>query len=318
VPARPRTRRRSRRIVGGVLAVLLVGALAGGVAVVTNAFGAGDRAVALVERIDLVLNPPPDRPIDQLEEVVTPRPSGTALPAPARSAGAPGGADAGSSPGSGPGPTTAPTPPPGREAVDVNLYSDPADHFITEIDHEWCAVAGTQMVIAAHGRGPLTNAFQRELASRIREWDSWKDSHNGDWGPAAIVKALAAYGVPGYKVRIYDTRQQALADAARAIEQYGAPVILIAWRGAHTWVMTGFKADADPLLFDDARVSGTYILDPWYPRVSTIWGPSDPPGTFQDAAEMRRNYLPWQRPEGLYPTRDGKFLAVVPTQPLAP
>jgi hypothetical protein len=63
-------------------------------------------------------------------------------------------------------------------------------------------------------------------------------------------------------------------------------------------------------------VSGAYILDPWYPWVSSIWGPSDPPGTFQDSSEMVRNFLPWKRPEGRYPDRDGKFIIVVPTQPL--
>ena len=31
---------------------------------------------------------------------------------------------------------------------------------------------------------------------------------------------------------------------------------------------------------------------------------------------MQRNYLPWQRPEGAYPDRDGLFLAVVPTIPI--
>ena len=80
----------------------------------------------------------------------------------------------------------------------------------------------------------------------------------------------------------------------------------------------GFRATADPLLFKDATVTGTYILDPWYPRVSSIWGPSDPPGTFQDASEMVRNYLPWKRPEGSYPQRDGKFLLVVPTIAVTP
>ena len=29
---------------------------------------------------------------------------------------------------------------------------------------------------------------------------------------------------------------------------------------------------------------------------------------------MRRNYLPWKRPEGHYPDRDGLFIAVVPTR----
>ncbi len=133
-----------------------------------------------------------------------------------------------------------------------------------------------------------------------------------------MALALDAYGASGYEVRAYESRQGALRDAARAIEKTNSPVLLLAWRGAHTWVMTGFRADADPTVFANARVDGAYILDPWYPDVSSIWGPSDPPGTFQDAAEMVRNYLPWKRPEGAYPDRDGLFIAVVPTVRVAP
>jgi hypothetical protein len=33
---------------------------------------------------------------------------------------------------------------------------------------------------------------------------------------------------------------------------------------------------------------------------------------------MVRNFLPWKRPEGRYPDRDGKFLIVVPTIPVTP
>jgi hypothetical protein len=63
-------------------------------------------------------------------------------------------------------------------------------------------------------------------------------------------------------------------------------------------------------------VTGAYIYDPWYPLISSIWGASDPPGTFQNLDEMRRNFLQWQRPEGSYPDRDGKYIVVVPTIPI--
>ena len=33
---------------------------------------------------------------------------------------------------------------------------------------------------------------------------------------------------------------------------------------------------------------------------------------------MKRNYLPWKRPEGLYPKRDGLYIAVVPTAAAQP
>lgn len=304
---RPGRRIRRRHVVAVfVLALSLLAVTA----IWSNALGVGDRLKDVARKIELIVDPPPDRPIDAVV-LVTPKPilapTPTPMPTPA------GSIDPGAPT---PEPKPTPTPKPERVKVDVNLLTDPENHFISEVDKEWCAVAGTQMVLALHGKADLSKGFQRDLAARIGEWESRRDSLNGDWGPAAMVAALRAYGVNGYEVRAYETRSDALRDAATAIRKTHAPVILLAWRGAHTWVMTGFRADADPLQFDDARVSGAYILDPWFPRNSSIWGQSDPPGTYQNAAEMRRNYLPWKRPEGHYPDRDGLFIAVVPTKTL--
>src|SRR4051794_38487904 len=237
-----------------VAAVLVIGVLAvvGTAAVAFDVAGARGRASRLIARVELFLDPPPDRPTRDVR--TTPRPSAQATATPTLA------------PGQTARPTPAVTPMPQRAAVDVNLLTDdPKDHFITEIDHEWCAVAATQMVLAMHGKAPLTEAFQNDLAGQIDRWESRQDSRNGGWGPTAMTLALADGGVPGYEVRAYETRQDAMSDAARAIEATRAPVILVAWRGAHAWVMTGFRASADPLMFDDAKVTGTYILDPWFP-----------------------------------------------------
>jgi hypothetical protein len=219
------------------------------------------------------------------------------------------------SPTASPTPTPTPTPRPAKVPVDVNLVANPAKHFITEIRKTWCAASGTQMVLALNGKVALTAAAQAQIVARSAAYWSWSDSHNRGWGPAMIAKVLAAYGVPGYVVKTYRTRAAALLDAAKAIERTHQPAILMVWWGAHTWVVTGFRATADPLVFPGVTVTGTYVLDPWYPRVSSIWGPSDPPGTFQNAKEMVRNYIAWTRPEGRYPARDGLFVAVIPTVP---
>ena len=306
-----RRRRLRRRHVAAI--VLAIGLLAAG-AIWTNVLGVGTRFHDIVQRVErrvsLIIDPPPDRPIADTV-LVTPRPV-TADDPSASPADEPSGPPPTLEPGASPIPT--PKPPPERVSVDVNLFKHPENHFINEeFDHDWCAVAGTQIVLDMHDKAPLTLPFQKQLASPIGEWESRRDSRNGGWGPSAMVAALDAYGVPGYEVRAYQTRGDALFDAAKAIEKTHAPVLLLAWRGAHTWVMTGFRADADPLVFDDAKIKGTYINDPWYPIISSIWGASDPPGTYQDQSEMRRNYLPWKRPEGHYPDRDGLFIAVVPT-----
>jgi hypothetical protein len=307
-------RRRRRSILVVLLVAIAGGALIGAFAVSTDTFGAGhlfERAIARIDRF--IAGPVPDRPTDGTILVtaapVTPEPTATSTATPRGST-----ADASLTPE----PPPTPTPTPARLPVDVDIASDPEAVFAHELEKTWCAPAGVQMTLAFFGLADTSDGFQRELQSRVREWESFGDSHNGNWGPSAMALALEAYGAPGYEVRGYETRELALRDAAVAIQATGSPVILLAWRGAHTWVMTGFRADADPTRFHDAIVDGAYVLDPWYPSISSIWGPSDPPGTFQDAAEMERNYLPWKRPEGHYPERDGLFISVVPTVAVNP
>jgi hypothetical protein len=300
---RPRRSRKKQALIG-ILMLSLIGAVLGVTAIQTNALGAGNLYDRLVAKIDRFLAgpPPPDR-LTEPTVVITPRPVAlepSATPSlPPLASGKPR-------------PTPKPVP---RVAVDVDIVKNHDAVFVSEIRDTWCAPAGVSIVLAIMGKGAPTDARETEIAGRIHEWETYPDSHNLDWGPSAMVKALAAYGVPGYQVRAYGSRADALHDSAAAIEATHSPVILVAWRGAHTWVMSGFRANADPRVFDDAKVSGTYILDPWFPRVSSIWGPSDPPGTFQNNDEMIRNFLPWQRPEGAYPTRDGNFIVVIPTIP---
>ena len=300
-------RRRRFSIRRLTLIAIVLGAALGAFAISTDTFGAGNLFERAMDRIDrFIAGPVPDRPTDGTVLVTsppeTPVPTSSPTPRPASS-----GAAATATP------FPTPTPTPARVPVDVDIVEDHEAVFAHELKDTWCAPAGVQMTLAALGLADTSHAFQEELNGRVKEWESYGDSHNGKWGPSAMALALEAYGATGYEVRGYETRQDALRDAAVALEATGSPVILLAWRGAHTWVMTGYRADADPAFFRDATVEGAYVLDPWYPWVSSIWGPSDPPGTFQDAAEMERNYLRWKRPEGAYPERDGLFISVVPT-----
>ena len=156
-------------------------------------------------------------------------------------------------------------------------------------------------------------ATQREIAGRVREWESYDDSHNGDWGPAAMALALRAYGAPGYEVRAFETRSGALRDAAIAIQKTGSPVDPAGLaRRAHLGDdrvpgrrrSRGLQEREDGGRLHPRPVVSAGVVD---------LGPSDPAGTFQDGAEMQRNFLPWKRPEGRYPDRDGLWITVAPT-----
>ena len=149
------------------------------------------------------------------------------------------------------------------------------------------------MVLAMHGKAPPHRGVPEgaRVADRgVGEPPRQPERRLGPGGDGQA--ALEAYGVHGYEVRAYDTRGDALRRRGQGdLQATSAPVILLTWRGAHTWVMTGYRADADPLVFENARrSSGAYILDPWYPRVSSIWGAVRPagrlPGHGRDAAQL--------------------------------
>lgn len=289
--------------------LLLLIFLSGFAVVRANVFGMGDRFERLTARIENFIDPPPDRSTIPTV-VVTPAPSQTIEP---------------TSPSAQP--TLSPTPL-AREPVDMAVVDDHEAVFTSQVNDKYCAVAGTQMVLTILGLGEAGPEFQAEIGSRIGEWESLDDSLNGGWGPAAVSLALADYGEPGYEIRAYEDYADALRDSAIAIVETDKPVVMFPWWGAHTWVMTGFRADADPTAFDDAEITGAYILDPWYPRVSSIWGASDGPGNFEDLSELERNWPAfegppgyeqigpgWTRPEGAYPDRDGRFVVLLPTTP---
>jgi hypothetical protein len=322
IPVNPSTRRARRRLrtfVVGAVGVAVVGASLTTLAIATNTLGAGERWISVQSRIDRYLaGPPPDRatldtvlvtePPELIEETEPPIPEPTAATVPASAA--PGGSMAPT-----PEPTPTPKPKPQRKRVDLDIVDDPRAVFASQHHKDWCAPAGVQTVLAILGKVDTSDQTQIEIASQIRKWEALSDSRNGDWGPSAMALALDAYGVPGYEVRAFETMTYALRDAARAIKKTRSPVILLAWRGAHTWVMSGYRADADPSVFRDARIEGAYILDPWYPRISSIWGASHPPGTLTKFDELRENFLRWRRPEGRYPSRDGLWITVAPTLP---
>ncbi len=210
-------------------------------------------------------------------------------------------------------PTPTPTPKPKPKPVAVTVVDRPKSVFVSEGEKTWCAAAAVQIVLNANSGDPDTTYARQARIHRLQVAATTRaDSRNGGVGPEGMVAVLNRLGTVDYELRSYPTRGAALLGAAKAISRTGHPAILLSWRGAHAWVMSGYKATADPLVFKKASIKGAYILDPWYPRVSSIWGRSDGPGVYQDASEMRRNFLPWKRPEGRYPGRDGRFLVIVP------
>ncbi len=224
------------------------------------------------------LTPSPDR--------ATPVP---ASPAPAATP-APGDTP---SPAASPAPTATPVPTPAGP-FSMNLYAKGV--FVHQVNKKTCVAAAAQNMLnvirlVEQGRAPdLSPTTQLALNERIVELTTKKDSHNGGTGPGGWAALLAEEGYP-YEVRVYETRNSAMRAAATALRETGRPVGLLAWAGVHSWVLTGFKASADPATTSTFTVTTARVLDPWYPWISDRWPRSEAP----ERSARRR------RPEGEHP-----------------
>jgi hypothetical protein len=190
----------------------------------------------------------------------------------------------------------------------VNLYGK--GDFTTQVEKDMCVSGAMQTMLN------ITNTIDdRSKATqyRLAKMATFLSKHpNGGTEPEGWAAGLQRMGAGRYKVEVADSRGLAIVRAARAIVRTGRPVGLLVWRGAHSWVMHGFRATADPTTHKDARITHVYISDPWYPRVSNIWGASRPPNSRVPVAALAEDYLPWRRPTGRYPGKDGKFVMVMP------
>lgn len=207
-----------------------------------------------------------------------------------------------------------PRPAPGP--FEMNLFRK--GDFVHQATKDWCVAGSTQtmMNIIDSGKPDRSVALQERLYERGRQLSPNKTK----LGPIGVdltgwAELLNTNGYGPYEVEASKTRRGAIRKAAKALRLTGRPVGLVTWRGAHSWVMSGFTATADPAYTKDYQVKAVYIEDTWYPYVSTIWGASDPPNTLVPMGRLKEDYLPYARPRARYPKRDGKFMLILPVLP---
>ena len=204
-------------------------------------------------------------------------------------------------------------PPPVAGPFSMDLYR--RGDFVSEMNKVSCVPAAMQTMMNIMTPGAdATGATQRRLYALARKLSP--RTLKGDGAePEGWARGLGQLGFGPYVVAVQPTRTLAIKAAARALRLTGRPVGLLAWRGAHSWVMSGFTATADPAFTDRFTVTAVNIEDVWYPRISSIWGPSRPPDTLVPVRLLGEDLLPWRRPTGGYPGKDGKYELVLPVVP---
>ncbi len=212
-------------------------------------------------------------------------------------------------PGRSSGPTASPSPTARSGPFAMDLYE--AGDFVGEFRDIWCLPAAMQTAMNIMDMGADTSRTgQGRLFDLSR---SLAPAPDGAAEPEAWPMGLVQLGYGDYEVRAQSSIRSAIQLAAKQIRLTNRPAGLMVWRGAHTWVMSGFTATADPAASDAFTVTAVRIEDVWYPRLSRLWGYSRKPDALVPVASLPEDFLPWHRPRGSYPAKEGKFVIVVPT-----
>jgi hypothetical protein len=187
--------------------------------------------------------------------------------------------------------------------------------FVAQTNFVQCVGASMQMMLnMIRDEDDRSAATQLELQLLARRL-SGPQRPDGRERQGASVRGWAAglnqLGAGPYTLVGTTTIEEALLTAARAMRQTGKPVGLLMWRGRHAWVMSGFRADGDPLVAG-TRVTAVYVEDPLYPHGSSIWGPSPAPGAALSVAELGRQYVPRRTSNRFGSALSGKYVLVLP------
>ncbi|HJW21091.1 MAG TPA: hypothetical protein VJ506_01550, partial [Candidatus Limnocylindrales bacterium] len=149
----------------------------------------------------------------------------------------------------------------------TNLYRPGV--FSSQRRSSWCVGASIQMMRnLVLGESDTSYTRQATYMRSARSLDLYAagDGARGS-DPAGWAAALQVHGAgTGYHAVELSSFRRAVRAAARALRKTGKPVGLLVGHGSHAWVMTGFRATADPAMTDDFEVTSVYIMGPLYPR----------------------------------------------------
>lgn len=202
-----------------------------------------------------------------------------------------------------------------REPFSMDLYR-PGD-FVSQANLVQCVGASIQMMRNI-GPGPndRSAATQRRFWALARKLSPPRPPGRPRRRGASVhgwSAALNRLDEGPYAVLGFPTLEEALTTAAGAMRRTGKPVGLLVWGGRHAWVMSGFRASADPATSARARVTHVDVLDPLYPRHSLTWGRSPRPGERISVATLARTFVrrrsTWSGPLA------GRWVIVVPIDP---
>ncbi len=188
-------------------------------------------------------------------------------------------------------------------AYRLDLYRRTA--YVRQFTSTWCVGAAAQMMTNLARRASNRSwTNQSALMRYARSHDSlaWWRAGSDPRGWAMTLRRAGAGAT--YWFRQFPTRQAAIEYAARRIQLTHKPVGILAWSGAHAWVMTGFVASANPSTTGAQVVAAVIVSGP-------LGSPKDPIDRVMTIPAFARWFGPYGQRDG-WRGWVGRYVVVAP------
>jgi hypothetical protein len=197
----------------------------------------------------------------------------------------------------------------------VNLYR--SGTFTTQKSWLWCTAAGVQIV-----RNIVDRKTDHSTAGQ-RRYFNWMRGHNryelplsAGVDPAGWAAGLRHFVDDRYRLVSSRSFDSALRSAVKRLRLTNLPVALTVSHGNHGWILTGFRATADPAVTNSFRVTSVRVTGPLYGLQSKN-GYDMAPNTKLTTAQLKRFFTPWKyAPKAMI--WDGRYVSIQPVPKAAP
>ena len=191
----------------------------------------------------------------------------------------------------------------------VNLYR--SGTFTTQKSWLWCTAAGVQIVRNIVDRKTdHSTAGQRRYFTWMRERNRYDLPLSAGVDPAGWTAGLRHFVDDRYRLVSSRTFDSALRSAVTRLRLTNLPVALTVSHGNHGWILTGFRATADPARTSSFTVTSVRVTGPLYGLQSKN-GYDMAPNTKLTTAELKRFFTPWKyAPRAM--VWDGRYVSIQP------
>jgi hypothetical protein len=208
-------------------------------------------------------------------------------------------------------------PPPPTAALStwtggVNLYR--AGVFTTQKTWLWCTAADIQIIRNIVRR---TTDHSTKNQRRYFEWMRQRNRYDlplsAGVDPQGWTAGMRHFVDDRYRLIASATFESALRLAVIRLRKTNLPVGITVSHGNHAWILTGFRATADPARTKDFRVTSVRVVGPLYGKQSKN-GYDMKPNTKLTVAQFKRFFTPWR----YAPKRmvwDGRYVSIQPVTP---